>query len=101
MLVVISKYTATLDGGGAVAFAVASDNLAAPSVREPGCHRFDVCTDPGVRGGFAHVQYYDHQAAFDAHRKSGHFKTFSQTVAGVVIARSEEVFTLAFSPTGP
>ncbi len=101
MLVVISKYTATLDGAGAVKFAVASDTLAPPSAQEPGCHRFDVCKDPNVRGGFAHVQYYDDQAAFDAHKNSGHFKTFTQTVADVVTARSEEVFTLAFSPTGP
>ena len=101
MLVVISKYTATLDGAGAVKFAVASDNLATPSAQEPGCHRFDICTDPGVRGGFTHVQYYDHQAAFDAHKSSAHFKAFAHTVSDVVIARSEEILALAFSPTGP
>ena len=101
MLVVISKFTVTLDGAGAVKFAVAADNLAPAAVREPGCKRFDVCNDPAIHGGFALVQYYVHQAAFDGLKRSGPYKAFSQTVAGVITAQSEDIYTLTFSPTGP
>ena len=50
--------------------------------REPGCHQFDVCVDPGDARRVFLYELYDDEAAFQAHLASDHFKDFDRTTAG-------------------
>ena len=70
---------------------------AATSLRdEPGCHRFDVCFDDGERRCFLYELYED-EAAFDAHVKSDHFRTFDEATASAVADRRVETYQLVQS----
>ena len=101
MHIVVSTYTVTLDGAGAVVFANAAGNLSSAAIKEPGCRRFDVCDVKHAHGRFLLIQYFETEQAFEAHRKSAHYRKFAGAVAKVVIDQSEETARLAFSPTGP
>ncbi len=57
----------------------AEDSLA----REPGCQRFDVCTNPDQPERVFLYEIYDNREAFDAHLASGHFKAFDAEVAPI------------------
>lgn len=48
---------------------------------EPGCSRFDVCTDAANPSRVFLYELYVDRAAFDAHLGSEHFKVFDRTVA--------------------
>lgn len=48
---------------------------------EPGCHQFDVCTDPANARAIYLYELYSDRAAFDAHLASDHFWQFDQQVA--------------------
>ncbi|MEM1236866.1 MAG: putative quinol monooxygenase [Pseudomonadota bacterium] len=49
---------------------------AAESRDEPGCQRFDVCTDPSEPDEVFLYEIYDDQAAFAVHMTTSHFLDF-------------------------
>lgn len=65
----------------------AAESLAA----EPGCRRFDVCTDPGdgayVGGHVFLYEIYDDDAAFAAHLASAHYASFDADARALVAAK--------------
>ena len=52
---------------------------------EPGCLRFDVCTDPTASGAVFLYEVYTDRAAFDLHMDSAHFLEFDRTSAPMVV----------------
>lgn len=54
---------------------------------EPGCHRFDVLTDPDRPGDVFLYELYTDQSAFQTHLESPHFKTFDQAVASMILSK--------------
>ena len=48
--------------------------------REPGCHQFDVCTDPAEPRRVLLYEIYTDEAAFRVHLESSHFLSFDATV---------------------
>jgi len=59
---------------------------------EPGCHRFDVLTDPDREGEVGLYELYTDAAAFDAHLASAHFKTFDAAVSSMIAAKSVQTY---------
>lgn len=55
-------------------------NARASLEHEPGCHRFDVCTDPGDAGKILLYELYTDRAAFDAHLAAPHYLEFGARV---------------------
>lgn len=51
---------------------------------EPGCERFDVCTDPAHPNEVFLYELYKDRAAFDQHLHSEHFMSFDEKVAGMI-----------------
>ena len=49
-------------------------------MNEENCHQFDVCMDPSDPQRVFLYEIYTDSAAFDAHRKTAHFKDFNSTV---------------------
>ncbi len=83
--------------GDAAAFLARVRQQACDSLeREPGCHRFDVATDPDAPGRVFLYEIYDDADAFAAHLASGHFRAFDAAVSPVV--RSKEVGTWTLRP---
>ena len=65
-----------------------TENAAASMKNEPGCRQFDVLVPEGTPSGqFVLYEIYDDQAAFDAHLKSAHFKSFDAATAGMITDR--------------
>src|SRR4051794_37190097 len=48
---------------------------------EPACQQFDVCLDPGDESLVFLYEIYDDRAAFDLHRQTPHYHSFSETIA--------------------
>lgn len=67
-------------------------NAAASRRNEPGCHRFDVCTDPARPQEVFLYELYTDRAAFDAHLSSNHFKAFDQTVAAMIASKTIQTY---------
>ena len=65
---------------------------------EPGCHRFEVCTDPDDRGIVFLYEIYTDAAAFQAHLETDHFKAFDQRISGWVLSKEVKTWDLA-APT--
>jgi quinol monooxygenase YgiN len=62
-------------------FLAALRENAATSLRdEPGCHRFDVCTDPDDPKTLFLYELYTDADAFEAHKASRHFLAFDALV---------------------
>lgn len=51
-------------------------NAATSLAEEPGCRRFDVCTDPAQPERFVLYEIYDDEAAVQAHLAAAHFARF-------------------------
>lgn len=51
---------------------------------EPGCRRFDVCSDTARPSEIFLYELYDDEAAFQAHLKTPHFLNFDDQIAGMV-----------------
>lgn len=64
---------------------------------EPGCHRFDVCTDPARPSEVFLYELYTDRAAFDAHLQSPHFKAFDSQVADMITAKDVRTYVLVQS----
>ncbi len=63
-------------------------NAAASLRHEPGCHRFDVCTDPARPDEVFLYELYTDQAAFDAHLATDHFKAFDAEAGPMIAGKS-------------
>ena len=64
---------------------------------EPGCHRFDVCTDPARPGEVFLYELYADTTAFDAHLASPHFKAFDTAVAAMIADKDVRTYTAVSS----
>lgn len=72
-------------------------NAATSLASEPGCHRFDVCTDTSRPEEVFLYELYDDRAAFEVHLKSEHFVAFDARVADMIATK--EVRTYDQVPT--
>lgn len=59
---------------------------------EPGCLRFDVCTDATRPGDVFLYELYTEDAAFTAHLRTAHFITFDTAVADMVIHKDVRTY---------
>lgn len=59
-------------------------NARASLADEPGCHRFDICTDPDRPNDVFLYELYSDAAAFAAHLDSPHFKDFDAATAQMI-----------------
>lgn len=59
---------------------------------EPGCQRFDVCTDPGKPNEVFLYELYDDASAFDAHLASKHYHVFNAAVSDMVRQKVVQTF---------
>lgn len=57
---------------------------AAASRAEPGCLAFDVCRDPADAAAFVLYEVYVDEAAYTAHRATGHYARFSREAPALV-----------------
>lgn len=60
--------------------------------QEPGCHRFDVCTDPQRAGEVFLYELYTDRAAFEAHLASAYFASFGEKIKGMVADKDVRTF---------
>ena len=61
---------------------------------EPGCHRFDVCTDPGDPAAFFLYELYTDADAFEAHKATPHFTAFDALVRDWTAEKTVKILTL-------
>lgn len=59
---------------------------------EPGCRRFDVCTDPGRPTEIFLYELYTDRAAFEAHLASDHFAAFDVQVADMIAKKDVRTY---------
>lgn len=76
------------------AFGAALADNAAASLTEPGCRRFDVCTDPQRPGRFVLYEIYDDADAVVAHLAASHFKVFDLQCAEWVLHKTVQRLVL-------
>ena len=62
-------------------------NARTSMAEEPGCLRFDVCSDPDRPNDVFLYELYTDRAAFDAHLASPHFVAFDAQVAEMISAK--------------
>ena len=67
----------------------ARDSLA----KEPGCHRFDVWTDPVRPASVYLYEIYNNAEAFGAHLATDHFRAFDAETKDMVAAKSVETWS--------
>lgn len=86
--------TIALHKGMTPAFIPLMRTNAAASLRdEPGCHRFDVCTDPARHDTVFLYELYDDAAAFARHMETPHFLSFDRETRDMI--RDKTVMTFA------
>ncbi len=69
-------------------FLAAITTNAEMSVRdEPGCHRFDVTAVEGDETRFVLYELYDDAAAFEAHKRAPHFRSWRQVADRVLTSQ--------------
>lgn len=61
--------------------------------KEPGCHRFDICTGAETPQDVFLYELYDDRAAFDVHLDSDHFRAFDARVADMVAEKRVQIFS--------
>ena len=61
--------------------------------KEPGCRRFDVCSDPEDAHHFLLYELYDDEAAFSAHTQTEHYAAFQERIKPVLKARERQLMT--------
>ena len=69
-----------------------TENARSSLREEPGCHVFDVCTDPARPDEVFLYELYTDRAAFDAHLASGHFKAFDAQVADLIASKTVQTY---------
>ena len=67
-------------------------NAARSLADEPGCHQFDVCTDPEAPDTVFLYELYTDRAAFDAHLQADHFKSFDSTTRDMVSSKQVRTY---------
>lgn len=67
-------------------------NAALSLGQEPGCHRFDVCTDSARQDEVFLYELYTDRAAFDAHLNSAHFNQFDAAVSDMICSKHVQTF---------
>lgn len=88
----------TLKPGAAERFVpLVRDNAAQSLLQEPGCHRFDVCHDPGQPDKLFLYELYEDRAAFEAHLGTAHFKAFDAASAGFVAEKQVSAYGRVWS----
>lgn len=68
-------------------------NAATSLSDEPGCHQFDVCTDPAKPNHVFLYELYTDKAAFDVHLNSPHFKKFGTTTKHMIVDKTLNTYT--------
>jgi autoinducer 2-degrading protein len=63
------------------------ENAQTSRQREPGCHQFDVCTDPARPTAVFLYERYHSREAFEAHLASEHFARFDAAARGMVATK--------------
>jgi quinol monooxygenase YgiN len=67
-------------------------NARASVENEPGCLRFDVCSDgEDMQAVFLYELYSDHEA-FAAHQKTDHFLDFNASADGMIAKKEVRIF---------
>lgn len=86
-----------LNEGAAPAFMPIIKTQAENSVkREDGCHQFDVSWNEDAPDEVFLYELYDDEAAFEYHKKTNHYKTFSSEVEKLVKGKSVRLFDQNF-----
>lgn len=67
-------------------------NAKASVAEEPGCHQFDVCTDPERPSEVFLYELYSDAAAFETHRTMPHYLSFDAAVADMVAAKQVKTY---------
>lgn len=82
-----------LEPGGAETFMpLVLQNARASLLNEPGCLRFDVCTDPARSDTVLLYELYYNREMFDRHLATEHYATFSEDVKDVVSEKRVQTF---------
>ena len=91
MYAVVVKFR--LERGSAAAFLPLVRENAATSLRsEPGCHVFDVATDPDRPEEVLLYEVYENAAAFALHLETAHFAAFDAQCAGLVAEKEVRTY---------
>jgi (4S)-4-hydroxy-5-phosphonooxypentane-2,3-dione isomerase len=61
---------------------------------ESQCRRFDVCLDPNDRDRICLYEIYDNQAAFEAHLRTSHFRSFDDDTRDWIDDKQVEIWDL-------
>ena len=61
---------------------------------EPGCQRFDICSQSAAGGTVFLYELYEDSAAFDLHNDSAHFKSFAADVSNWVAGKEVKTFDI-------
>jgi quinol monooxygenase YgiN len=67
-------------------------NAETSELLEPGCHQFDVCTDPGRPNEVMLYELYSDAASFDAHRASPHYHVFTAAIEDMVRQKTVQTY---------
>ncbi len=67
-------------------------NAATSLAIEPGCHQFDIATDPERPEEVFLYEVYADAGAFQAHLASAHFKTFDAAVAPMIAKKEIKTY---------
>lgn len=79
-------------GQGAAFLPLMTANAQASLADEPGCHRFDICTEPARPDEVFLYELYTDAAAFEAHLATPHFKEFDAATAAMIAAKEIKTF---------
>jgi (4S)-4-hydroxy-5-phosphonooxypentane-2,3-dione isomerase len=66
---------------------------AAASVKEPGCHQFDVMVSANQPHHVFLYEVYDNAAALESHRATEHFKKYMATTSSMIVKREARIFS--------
>ncbi len=77
--------------------ALVTENAAQSLRDEPGCHRFDVLTDPARPGEVFLYELYNDASAFDAHLATVHFQTFDRAAAPMIAKKTVTTYQTVVS----
>ncbi len=69
-----------------------SENARASLTKEPGCHQFDIATDPARPTEVCLYELYSDAKAFDAHLASAHFKAFDTATVDMIAEKSVKTY---------
>lgn len=59
---------------------------------EPGCHQFDVCTDPSRPEEVFLYELYSDATAFDVHQTMPHFSNFNAAASDMIAEKTAQTY---------